>query len=858
MDRTLVAGFKVQSANHFHLSFVEVISLEPAYEYAMLRRVYYIGGGGGGGGGATRSCRPFCSKQQPPTTQEASSSELLGMYLLTASFAKTLSHPGTRNLSAYDFVPLSESLVLQVLARNSLDISHKMDFFNWCSSSQKSESPAAFKHSAATYSQMFRIILSHSSNRRRGGGGLPWEDVARDLLGSMNRDGITLDSTTLQLLLDAFIKSGNPLAATEILDLMQEPGASSLYSSRIYNSVVMDLVRKKQLASAVSMFMKLLGHSTGSGGGITPEPLACNVLLVALRRAGMKEEFKAVFLTLREKMVVFDKRGFNICIHAFGCWGDLETSLKLFKEMKDVRSESDSHGGPDLCTYNSLIRVLFLLGRAKDALAIFEELKGSGHEPDAFTYRIVIHGCARSYRIEDATKVFDEMQLKGFHPGTPVYNSLLDALFKVKELTEACQLFEKMIKDGIKASCCTEGEFEASLRLVEDMESRGLVVDLVTITAMVMELYKQGLWDSIDRLLKHVGEANLLPDVLKWKANVEALLKNSSSRRKDFTSIFPHKGGLKNLLSSMDADSSTISDGLENPNVGTQFSMRDDWSSFPYMDQLAEQGVSDNHRFPRFSLLKGRRVQGDMMSTFNIDMVNTYLSIFLAKGNLSLACKLFEIFTDEGVGAVSYTYNSIASSFVKKGYFDEVWGVLHAMCDKLCPADVATYNIIVQNLGKMGRADLASSVLNRLMESGGYLDVVMYNTLINGLGKAGRFDDAEELFNQMKSSGVNPDIVTFNTLVEVHAKAGRLKDAKKFLGMMIDAGLPPNHVTHTIIDFGKEKEKLGCRKASVLLRLKGCLILDYASSCLAISMTVGCARLLKVVSSSLMRGLQHI
>ncbi|GAB2277728.1 hypothetical protein Dimus_012431 [Dionaea muscipula] len=744
----------------------------------------------------------------------------LGMLLLTASVAKTLSESGTRNLDSAS-IPLSETLVLRVLERSSLDISKKMDFFTWCS--QRPD----YKHSAATYSQMFRI-LCHSRNRRP----LCGHEV-RDLMGSMKRDGIILGPSTFQLLLDAFIQSGKFHHAIEILDQMEEVGAS--LNLQIYNSVVVALARKNQLALALSMFTKLLDASAGNVCGVAPaSSLACNVLLVALRRAGMRKEFTDVFCKLREKMAVLDRRGYNICIHAFGCWGDLQTALHLFKEMKDVSSISDSSTGPDLCTYNSLIHALCLVGKARDALAVVEELKGSGHEPDAFTYRLIIQGCSKSYRIEDATKLFNEMRLNGFHPDTTVYNSLLDGFLKARKLTEACQLFEKMIQDGIRASCCTynilidglikngravagytlfcdlkkkgqfvdavtysivvlhlcrEGQFEESLHLVEEMEARGFVVDLVTMTALVMELYKQGRWGSLERLMKHIRDGNLLPDVLKWKAGVEAFLENPQGKRRDFTSLFPRNGDLKNLVSSMDLQSDSYSGSgcAKNPDVEIQSCKADEWSLSPYLNQLADQVESNNHIFPWFSLSGGKRVRGDGMHTFDIDMVNTYLSIFLAQGNLSLACKLFEIFTDEGVGAVSYTYNSIASSFMKKGYFDEAWGVLQDMSDKLCPADIATYNVIVQNLGKMGRADIANSVLDRLMEDGGYLDVVMYNTLINALGKTGRVDEAQKLFEQMKNSGLNPDIVTFNTLIEVHAKADdecliayRLEGSPKF------------------------------------------------------------------------------
>ncbi|XAR62638.1 hypothetical protein NMG60_11017476 [Bertholletia excelsa] len=353
------------------------------------------------------------------------------------------------------------------------------------------------------------------------------------------------------------------------------------------------------------------------------------------------------------------------------------------------------------------------------------------------------------------------------------------------------------------------------------MEARGFPVDLVTITSLLISLYRQGQWDWTDRLMKHIRDGNLVLNVLKWNANLEASMKSPNSRKKDFTPIFPAKGDLNDIMSLINSHHMGInvdpgSEADAKQDTGFFSHDTDQWSSSPYMDWLANQANSNDHPFPRFSLSRGRRVEVKGTDSFDINMVNTYLSIFLAKGKLSLACKLFEIFTDMGVNPVGYTYNAMMSSFVKKGYFDEAWSVFREMGENVCPTDVATYNIIIQGLGKMGKADVASCVLDKLMNHGGYLDVVMYNTLINALGKAGRIDEANKLFNQMKNSGINPDVVTYNTLIEVHSKAGQLKDAYKFLKMMLDAGCPPNHVTDTTLDFlEKEIEKMRYQKASI-------------------------------------------
>ncbi|KNA15184.1 hypothetical protein SOVF_100530 [Spinacia oleracea] len=797
-----------------------------------------------------RSCRCFCSSTFGQLKRSKSiptqSSQKLGNLLVAAHITKTLSRSGTQNLDA-DSIPFSESLVQHVLRKTSLDPFKKIEFFKWCSDTH------GYKHSTEAYTQIFRVLCRTRSRSHLN------DNVVQYLFSAMKNDGVLVDSAIFKLLLDAFIHSGQIDSALGILDQMEDLGAT--FSPHMYNSVVIALVRKNQLGLALTMFTRLLETSSGGVATVPCEPVACNELLVALKRAEMKEEFRKVISSLRENNIALDTWGYNICIHSLGCWGDLEASFRLFREMKE--SSAGACCGPDLCTYNSLIHVLCLLGKLKDALIVWEELKHSGHEPDAFTYRILIQGCSKSYQVEVATRIFNEMLCNGFQPDTVVYNSLLDGFLKARKLSEACQLFEKMTQDGIRATCwtynilidglikndraiagytlfcdlkkkgqfvdgitysiiimylCREGQIDEALHLVEEMESRGFVVDLVTITSLLIGLYKQGQWNSTERLMRCIRDGNLLHSVLRWKANMEASMKQQQKTREDYTPIFPAQGNFSEIVDLLSVDGGTdsgIGSGDEElSDMESGSADVDEWSSSPYMDQLANEVKCNGQFFKWFSLSKGRRVEAKGMNSFDIDMVNTYLSIFLAKGQLSTACKLFEIFTDMGADAGSYTYNSIMSSFVKKGYFDQTWGILNEMGENLCPADVATYNLVIQSLGKMGRADLAKSILDKLVKEGGYLDIVMYNTLMSALGKAGRVEEALKLLKQMRKSGINPDTVTFNTLIEIHTKVGRLKDAHKFLRMMLDAGCLPNNVTDTILDrLGKEMEKFRHQKA---------------------------------------------
>ncbi|KAK6144929.1 hypothetical protein DH2020_021749 [Rehmannia glutinosa] len=702
---------------------------------------------------------PFCpsfrftAAAKATASSKAETASALGNLLIVASIAKTLSKPGgiyTLEKDG-DSIPLSEDLVLQVLRRGSLDASKKLDFFRWCSVRPN------YKHSVGTYSQMFKAIcfLPHQHH----------EDIL-ELVAAMRRDGVVLDSSTLKLILDGFIRSGKYDSALEVLDYVERDLIStSCLSPDVYSPVLVALVRKNQISIALSIFLKLLSSSTvGNNVVIIPDAIACNELLVGLKKAGMKDEFKQVFGKLRETKLFRWIDGLNTC------------ALLAWEET---------------VVYNSLLDGLLKSRKLTEACNLFEKMvDDDGVRASCWTYNILIDGLYKNGRAEAAYTLFSDLKRKG--------NNFVDGVsYSIVVL-----------------HLCREGYIEEALQLVEEMEARGFVVDLVTITSLLIAFYRRGQWDSMERLMKHVRDGNLVPLILKWKSAMEGSMKGPQSKTRDFTPMFPSISDVAEILN-LPTSADTKGDVEDTEQFGNE---TDEWSSSPYMDMLANKFSSNSQRFSQsFSLSKGVRVMAKDEDSFDIDMVNTYLSIFLAKGKLSLACKLFEIFTNMGVDPVSYTYNSIMSSFVKRGYFKEAWGVLHAMGETVNPADIATYNVIIQGLGKMGRADLANAVLDKLVKEGGYLDIVMYNTLINALGKAGRIDEANKLFQQMKTSGINPDVVTYNTLIEVHSKAGRLKDAYKVLKMMLDAGCAPNHVTDTILDFlESEIERLRYKKASIM------------------------------------------
>ncbi|XP_078153004.1 pentatricopeptide repeat-containing protein At4g01570-like [Carex rostrata] len=670
--------------------------------------------------------------------------------------------------------------------------------------------------------------------------------VPEPLLSHLLSSPSSLPPSTFLSLLNSLIRSSRFHDALSLLSSPLPPFPSPLSASSISSLILSSLsTSNPHLPLALSLFRLLLLSSPDA----LPSLRACNHLLLALSRSNSVQSFLDVFQKLSQRNLTFSTFTYNICINAFSRFGAqfLPLSLSLFQKMKT----SDPPVCPDLCTYNSLLRALCLYGKVENALIVFHDIKASGHEPDVYTYRPLIQGCCKTCRINDALKLFDEMLTRGIRGDTIVYNSLLDGLLKARKLDEACKLFEKMVYEGIPASTysfntlihglfkngrlvagfvlfcelkkkkgtfvdgisysivitelCKEGQVEEALELVKEMDERGFIVDLVTVSSLLIGFHKCKRLDLAERLMKNVRYSSVVLSVNRWKESMEAAMRNPPDKGKDYTPLFPFSGSFDDVYNLI-----RLKIGEDIGGGGASLDkeeVKDEWSPSPYLDKLAQNADSIDNFESVFKIERGKRVHGLGDKTFDVDMVNTYLSIFLSKGKLSIACKLFELFAtlQREEGANSYTYNSFMSSFVKKGYLREAWAVLHEMGEKLCPRDIATYNVIIQGLGKLGEAEVASSVLEQLSKEGGYLDIVMYNTLINALGKGGQAEQADKLFEQMVTRGVNPDVVTFNTLIEVNAKAGRVKEAYKYLRKMLLSGLSPNHITDNILDF-LEKE----------------------------------------------------
>ncbi|KAK6944305.1 Pentatricopeptide repeat [Dillenia turbinata] len=182
------------------------------------------------------------------------------------------------------------------------------------------------------------------------------------------------------------------------------------------------------------------------------------------------------------------------------------------------------------------------------------------------------------------------------------------------------------------------------------MEGRGFVVDLVTITSLLIELHSV-LCDSTERVLKHIRAGALMPSVLKRKADMDASMKNQPNRSKDFTPLFPSKRSLVELINSM--------------------------------GRMLVYGQ------------RGQGVQGKGSDSFDIDMKGYFNEMWDALHEMG----------EKLCPADIATYNLIIQGLRKMGRADLASIVLDKLMSQGGYLDIVMYNTLINALGKAGQID---------------------------------------------------------------------------------------------------------------------------------------------------------
>lgn len=131
----------------------------------------------------------------------------------------------------------------------------------------------------------------------------------------------------------------------------------------------------------------------------------------------------------------FDTFVGNILIDMYGKCGRLDSSIKIFDEMKDK----------NVISWTAVLSSLELHGRANEAVQKFREMEMMGFLPDEVAFAAVLSACRRIGLVQEGMELFEQMKSKyKIKPGIDHYILVVDLLARYGHLKEAEQLIVGM------------------------------------------------------------------------------------------------------------------------------------------------------------------------------------------------------------------------------------------------------------------------------------------------------------------------------------------------------------------------------------------------------------------------------
>ncbi|KAL3726885.1 hypothetical protein ACJRO7_031738 [Eucalyptus globulus] len=154
-------------------------------------------------------------------------------------------------------------------------------------------------------------------------------------------------------------------------------------------------------------------------------------------------------------------------------------------------------------------------------------------------------------------------------------------------------------------------------------------------------------------------------------------------------------------------------------------------------------------------------------------------------------------------GLVPYpsAFNTLLSSLVRSGSFDEAWRLFSDSRAKVGVVDERSLGIMVKGCCEAGRLDRGFQIFAQLKEMNWSPVAYVYTTLIDGYCKHGDVGRAGELFSEMSELGLVAKRNTYRVLIDGYLRKGMKGDGLELYRKMKLSGVVPSvHTCNLMIN----------------------------------------------------------
>eukprot|EP00250_Pteridium_aquilinum_P014153 c21812_g1_i1 orf=193-1632(+) len=240
-----------------------------------------------------------------------------------------------------------------------------------------------------TYSEMIRACSEN----------LDFDGVS-SLLSEMRSGGLTPNTVTCNIIMDAYGKAGM-FGAMEVMFTEVIEGNEHKYNAWTQNAILNSYARVGNIKRMEYWYAKLQKL------GFRPNIITFNILLTAYGRESLFEKIESVL----DFMHTYHYRGntttYNAVIDAYAKVGDIQQVTQIYREMLSQGVKEDKH------TFCSLIDAFGKQGLWMKVEKILRQMRNSNVEPDAAIYNAALNAYRRAGKKVEMHQVLMEMEDRG-------------------------------------------------------------------------------------------------------------------------------------------------------------------------------------------------------------------------------------------------------------------------------------------------------------------------------------------------------------------------------------------------------------------------------------------------------------
>ncbi|KAG9455461.1 hypothetical protein H6P81_008365 [Aristolochia fimbriata] len=181
---------------------------------------------------------------------------------------------------------------------------------------------------------------------------------------------------------------------------------------------------------------------------------------------------------------------------------------------------------------------------------------------------------------------------------------------------------------------------------------------------------------------------------------------------------------------------------------------------------------------------------------------NSLIRAYGRTGLVNESIKLFRSMKDHGLSPSAYTFNSLISVLLTRGWTNMAKDLFYDMCDSpdVSP-DLCTFNTLIRGFCLNSMVDQGFWFFKEMSRFSCSPDIITYNTLVDGLCRAGKVMIAHNLVKGMfkKHPDLKPNVVTYTTLIRGYCEKLLVSNALCLFEEMNACGLKPNKITYNTL-----------------------------------------------------------